>query len=71
LLVDPAEPGHLLKAMRRLAGDGELRLRLGSAGQRRIDAYSVEEFARQAMAAVARAIEVARARPRLEFPILF
>jgi len=57
----PAE-GHA-----QTGGDGELRLRLGSAGQRRIDAYSVEEFARQAMAAVARAIEVARARPAWSF----
>ena len=71
LLVDPEEPGHLLKAMRRLAGDGALRLGLGRAGQLRIDAYSVDEFARQAMAAVAKALEVARARPRLEFPFLF
>jgi glycosyltransferase involved in cell wall biosynthesis len=71
LLFDPGNPGDLLRAMRRLAEDCALRSKFGSAGQLLIQAFSVDEFARQAMAAVAKAIDVAQGRSRLGFPFPF
>jgi glycosyltransferase involved in cell wall biosynthesis len=48
LLVPPGDRDALAAALRRLAGDAELRARLGSAGRRRVEAeFGIEHVARQ------------------------
>lgn len=71
LRFDPSSLEQLLRAMQKLAGNEALRAALARGGRTRIAAYSVGEFAGQALAACARSVEIARSRPRLRLPVLF
>jgi glycosyltransferase involved in cell wall biosynthesis len=46
LVVPAGDAGALAGAMRRLAGDAQLRLRLGAAGERDVQAYTQDAWAR-------------------------
>jgi glycosyltransferase involved in cell wall biosynthesis len=70
LRIEPSSLEQLVAAMRRLAGSAGLRATLARGGRTRIAAYSVGEFAGQALAACARSTEIARSRPCLRLPFL-
>jgi glycosyltransferase involved in cell wall biosynthesis len=71
LLVDPQRPDALLEAMRQLAGDKALRAAIAQAGQHHIESYSLNDFAKEALAAADKACLVAGARFRLGIPWIY
>jgi glycosyltransferase involved in cell wall biosynthesis len=67
LLVPPADPPALARALLRLAADPRLRARLGAAGARRVDeAFSVTAAVRRIESIYLE--ELSRSAPRLEVP---
>ena len=61
LIVPAGEPAALAQALRRVAGDRELRARLGSAGAERVRAFNHDAWA-EGFSAALRSIGVARER---------
>jgi glycosyltransferase involved in cell wall biosynthesis len=61
-LVDPHDPVAIGGALQRLIEDAELRNRLGAAARKRaIERYSIDEFVEGHLAAIAEALQLARA----------